>query len=67
MEKCFEPFTASYLRGEYRLLIVDDQAFHMTTEFTTFTRAHKIICLSLPPHSTYLLQPLDVSVFGPLK
>ncbi len=30
-------------------------------------RAYKIICLCLPPHSTHLLQPLNVSVFGPLK
>ena len=67
MEGCFEPFTRSYLRGEYRLLIVDGHAFHMSTEFITFTRAHKIICLCLPPHSTNLLQPLDVNVFGHIK
>ncbi len=39
----------------------------MSSEFITFTRANKIICLCLPQHSTHLLQPLDVSVFVPLK
>ena len=67
MEECFQLFTRSHLRGEYRLLIVDGHASHVSTEFIPFTRANKIICLSLPPHLTYLLQPLDVSVFGPLK
>ena len=30
-------------------------------------QTHKIICLCLPPYLTHLLQPLNVSVFGPLK
>ena len=67
MKECFEPYIRSQLRGEYRLLIVDGHASHVSIEFITFARKHKIICLCLPPHSTHLLQPLDVSVFGPLK
>ena len=67
MKECFEPYTRSQLRGEYRLLIVDGHASHVSTEFITFTQKHKIICLCLPSPSTYLLQPLNVSVFGPLK
>ncbi len=67
IEECFEPFTRSHHQGEYRLLILDSHASHASTEFITFTRAHKIICLCLPPNSTHLLQTLDVSVFGLLK
>ncbi len=67
MDECFELFTRSQLRGEYQLLIDDGHTSHMSTEFITFTLANKIISLCLPPHSTHLLQPLDVSVFGPLK
>jgi hypothetical protein len=26
-----------------------------------------IICLYMPPHTSHLLQPLDIGVFGPLK
>ena len=67
IQDCFEPATRSYLRGQYWLLIIDRHASHVSTEFIKVTQAHKIICLCLPPHSTHLLQPLDVSVFGPLK
>ena len=67
MEECFGPATRSNLLGQYCLLIVDGHASHVSTEFIKFTRANKIICLCLPPHSTHLLQPLDVGVFGPLK
>ena len=67
MEECFELFTRSYLWGEYRLLIIDGHASHMSTKFITFTQANKIICLYLSPHLAHLLQPLDVSVFSSLK
>ncbi len=67
LKDCFEPATRTELRGEYRLLIVDGHASHVSNEFIKFVKANKIICLCLPPHSTHLLQPLDVSVFGPLK
>lgn len=67
MRDCFEPATRRYLQGEHRMLIVDGHASHVSNEFIRFTREHKIVCLCLPAHSTHLLQPLDVGVFGPLK
>ena len=48
-------------------MIADGDASNRSIEFTKFTRAHKIICFSLLPHSTHLLQPVDVSIFGILK
>ena len=67
MKKSFEPATAEYLHGEYRLLIVDGHASHISTEFIKFCNERKIILLCLPLHTTHMLQPLDVSVFGPLS
>ena len=67
MQECLEPATASQLQGESQLLIVDGHASHISNEFKQFTRVKKIVCLCLSPRSTHLLQPLDVSVFGPLK
>ena len=40
---------------------------HCTKEFIDFCDDHKIIPLCLPPHTTHLLQPLDVVVFQPYK
>ena len=36
-------------------------------QFIEYCEAHKIIPLCLPPHSTHLLQPLDVGIFSPLS
>ena len=67
MRDCFEPETRSYLRSEYRMLIIDGHVFHVSTEFIRFAQEHKIVCLCLPAHFTHLLQPLDIGVFGFLK
>ena len=67
LQKIFEPNTASRTIGEYRLLILDGHGSHATTEFDRFCMEKKIIPLYMPPHSSHLLQPLDVSCFSPLK
>ena len=53
--------------GTYRLLILDGHGSHATAEFDRFCMEKKIIPLYMPPHSSHLLQPLDVSCFSPLK
>ena len=67
MRDCFEPETKHCLCNDYRMLIVDGHASHVSTEFIQFVRENKIVCLCLPAHSIHLLQPLDIGVFGPLK
>jgi hypothetical protein len=63
----FNRFTESRTKGVYRLLILDGHGSHLTIEFEDFCKAHHIITLCMPPHSSHLLQPLDVGCFGPLK
>ena len=53
--------------GRYRLLILDGHSSHATTSFDHFCMERKIIPLYMPPHSSHLLQPLDISCFAPLK
>ena len=36
-------------------------------EFLAYCLENKIVCLYMLPHSSHLLQPLDVGCFGPLK
>ena len=67
LQRVFEPNTASRTIGEYRLLILDGHGSHATTEFDRFCMEKKIIPLYMPPHSSHILQPLDVSCFSPLK
>jgi frataxin-like iron-binding protein CyaY len=67
LRRCFEPATRDKAHGETRVLICDGHASHVTVEFMAHCRAHNIVLLILPPHSSHLTQPLDVAVFGPLK
>ena len=53
LKKCFEPATAKYLHGEYRLLIVDGHASHISTEFSKFCNEKKIILLCLSTSTYY--------------
>jgi DDE superfamily endonuclease len=67
LEKCFEPATKVKLNGQKHLLLCDGHDSHISTQFVSFRINHNIILFLLPPHSSHLLQPLDVSVFGPMK
>jgi hypothetical protein len=67
LKHVFEPFSKQHSTGAKRLLILDGHSSHQTAEFDEFCRANAIICLCMPPHTSHLLQPLDVGVFGPLK
>ncbi|XP_064120389.1 uncharacterized protein LOC135225046 [Macrobrachium nipponense] len=49
------------------LLIMDNAECHMNIHVVEFAVKHGIVIVTLPPHTTDKLQPLDVSVFGPFK
>ena len=63
----FEKHIAHRTKGIYRLLIIDGHGSHLTPEFDLFCKEHSIITLCMPPHSSHLLQPLDVGCFSVLK
>jgi hypothetical protein len=67
LEHVFEKHTAHCTKGVYRLLILDGHSSHVTPEFDLFCKEHSIITLCMPPHSSHLLQPLDVGCFAVLK
>jgi hypothetical protein len=67
LQTVFEPHTASRTSGRYRMLILDGHSSHATAEFDRFCTERNIIPLYIPPHSSHLLQPLDVGCFSPLK
>ncbi|RPA97084.1 hypothetical protein L873DRAFT_1632258, partial [Choiromyces venosus 120613-1] len=49
------------------LLLLDGFGSHGTKQFIDFGDEHQIVIFCLPPHTSYLLQPLDVVVFQPYK
>ena len=53
--------------GRYCLLILDGHSSHATANFDHFCMERRIIPLYMPPHSSHLLQLLDISCFAPLK
>ncbi|KAF2718032.1 DDE-domain-containing protein, partial [Polychaeton citri CBS 116435] len=50
-----------------RLLVLDGHSSHITGRFIVFYKEHSIELLILPPHTSHVLQPLDISCFSPLK
>lgn len=63
----FNKHTKGRTIGAYRLLVLDGHESHHSTDFELFCQDNKIITLCMPPHSSHLLQPLDVGCFSPLK
>ena len=50
-----------------RLLLLDGHDSHISVDFIDYCHDHNIWPLCLPPHTTHLMQPLDVVVFQPYK
>ena len=63
----FEPATRPEDPSQRRLLIMDGHSSHMTANLIVFCMQTSIDLLILPPHCSHVLQPLDISIFAPLK
>lgn len=46
---------------------MDNHGTHISLEAINYSRENGIVLLSLPPHSTHRMQPLDICVYGPFK
>lgn len=49
------------------LLLLDNHGSHCSLAAYEFCRKNFITMLSFPPHTSHRLQPLDLTVYGPLK
>ena len=65
--KHFDAYTKARTVGARRLLILDGHESHHSLEFQDLCKENNIYTLCMPPHSSHLLQPLDVGCFSPLK
>ena len=55
------------VEDEWRLLILDGHSTHDNIDFMYECFQNKVACLFLLSHSSHVLQPLDLSIFSPLK
>jgi DDE superfamily endonuclease len=53
--------------GRKRLLLLDGHSTHLTLPFLEACDEANIILALIPAHSTHIMQPLDVGLFGPLS
>ena len=65
--KHFDAHTKTRVIGTRRLLVLDGHESHQSLEFQELCKENNIYTLCMPPHSSHLLQPLDVGCFSPLK
>ena len=49
------------------VLLLDNHASHLSIEGLDFAKDNGVTMVTFPPHFTHRLQPLDRSVYGPLK
>jgi hypothetical protein len=49
------------------LLILDNYESHLSVTAINVAKENGIVMLTLPPHTSHTLQPLDRTVFGPYK
>jgi hypothetical protein len=59
----FHNNTYKKTKGKWRILIFDGHESHVSEPFLVYCWQHKIVPFQLPPHSTHLLQPLDIGIF----
>jgi DDE superfamily endonuclease/Tc5 transposase DNA-binding domain len=65
--KHFDKHTKDRVIGTHRLLILDGHGSHITPEFDNYCTENRIVTICMPPHTSHLLQPLDVGCFGAFK
>lgn len=67
LKTIFIPETTPTNPIKIRLLVLDGHGSHITPDFMALCVQHKIHLIYLPPHTSHVLQPLDLSVFSVLK
>jgi hypothetical protein len=62
----FQPFVSKSTNSQH-LLIIDGHSSHVTARFIAYCITSKVDLFLLLPHLSHKTQPLDLSIFGPLK
>ena len=65
--KVFVPATTDLVKTGPVILFFDGHKSHESLGLIELAKEYSVSLYVFPPHTTHLLQPLDVGVFGPLK
>lgn len=49
------------------LLLIDNHESHLSVQSINLAKEHGLVIVTFPPHCSHKLQPLDISIYGPLK
>ena len=66
-QRLFIPSVAHLLESGPVILFIDRHGSHIGYNLVTYARKEGVVLMCLPPHTSHVLQPLDVSCYGPLK
>lgn len=66
-ENVFHPYLVKKGSKFPVIVFLDGHTSHLSLQLSRFCRQNRIIVVCLFPNATHILQPLDVSVFFPLK
>jgi hypothetical protein len=67
LKEVFIPQTQPRNRKTWRLLVLDNHGSHCSYRFMRVALENRVILAYLAPHCSHVIQPLDLSVFGPMK
>lgn len=66
-ETIFIPSVAHLLESGPVILFIGGHGSHIGYNLVTYARKEGVVLMCLPPHTSHVLQPLDISCYGPLK
>ena len=66
LKKHFLKFVPKH-EGSKVLVLYDGSSIHFSAELIDWALTQDIVLFVIPPHSSHLLQPLDIGCFSPLK
>jgi hypothetical protein len=67
MKDHLAPLLPARDQGNYVLVMYDGHKSHVSLALIQWARENNIILFVLPPHCSHLLQPLDVTCYGPFE
>ena len=66
-KRLFVPSVSHLLTSGPVILFVEGHGSHISYDLVTTSLKDNIVIMCLPPHSSHVLQPLNVTCLGPIK